>query len=247
MKKIILMLLMGAAAARATADELPLADHGQLVLVVTADWHATAGRLQRFERVDNKKWVAVGVAVPVVVGRTGLAWGRGLHPAHPDGEPVKREGDSKAPAGVFRLSSVFGYAASDTTRLAMPYLPADIYSECIDDPRSGHYNLIVDRSRVKVSDWQSSERMRRKDELYRWGVVVDHNADHPSPGAGSCVFLHIWRNPASPTVGCTGLAPDATGQLIAWLDASRAPVLVQLPRQVYERVSVAWQLPGMVE
>lgn len=229
----------------ARAGEILSADHRQMVLVVTADWNATTGRLQRFERSQDTRWSPVGAAMPVVVGRAGLAWGRGLHPAPPAGEPAKREGDRKAPAGVFRLSAVFGYAAANTATLAMPYLPADVYSECVDDPRSSHYNRIVDRRLVGTPDWQSSERMRRKDELYRWGVVVDHNADNPGPGAGSCVFLHIWRSPASPTVGCTGLSPVATRDVVGWLDAARAPVLVQLPRPVYERVSAEWRLPRM--
>jgi L,D-peptidoglycan transpeptidase YkuD (ErfK/YbiS/YcfS/YnhG family) len=245
MKKLLLILLLATTPAQARAGEILSADHRQLVLVITADWNATTGRLQRFERAENNKWSPVGAAVPIVVGRTGLAWGRGLHPEPPSGEPVKHEGDGKAPAGVFALSSVFGYAAASDTQLAMPYLPADVYSECVDDPHSNQYNRVVDRRRIKAPDWHSSEHMRRKDELYRWGVVVDHNADKPSPGAGSCVFLHIWRSPTSPTVGCTALAPDATTQLIAWLDAARAPVLVQLPQPVYARVGATWQLPQM--
>jgi hypothetical protein len=48
--------------------------------------------------------------VAVLLGGGGLAWGRGLHPDGADGA-VKREGDRRAPPGVFALGSGFGYAA----------------------------------------------------------------------------------------------------------------------------------------
>ena len=65
------------------AGELLSADHRQLVLVITPDWSATTGRLQRYERTENNKWTPVGAAVPIVVGRTGLAWGRGAELSPP--------------------------------------------------------------------------------------------------------------------------------------------------------------------
>ena len=247
MHRLLLILLLLATPVQVVAGKILSSEHRQMVLVVTDDWNATTGRLQRFERTDDNAWRPVGAVSPIVVGRTGLAWGRGLHPEMPKDEPVKREGDGKAPAGVFRLSAVFGYAAAGSKTLAMPYLPASTYSECVDDSRSVHYNRIIDRSKTTHRDWKSSERMRRKDELYRWGVVVDHNSDQPKRDAGSCIFLHIWRSPTSPTLGCTALAPDVTTGLITWLDARHQPVLVQLPQQIFERMSTEWQLPNRVD
>src|SRR3954471_22791991 len=70
----------------------------QMVVVTTPHWDSTAGTLQRFERANTRsKWRAVGVAYPIVVGRTGLAWGVGLEG---DG-PHKYEGDGRSPAGYF--------------------------------------------------------------------------------------------------------------------------------------------------
>jgi L,D-peptidoglycan transpeptidase YkuD (ErfK/YbiS/YcfS/YnhG family) len=216
----------------------------QLVLVLTAGWDATAGTLQRFERSETAAaWTPTDAPVPVVVGRSGLGWGRGLHPAPPGG-PVKREGDGRATAGVFRLSALFGYAPAEAMGpLQMPYLHAHPGLECVDDPASRHYNRIVDRDSVGRPDWTSHEEMRRRDDLYRLGVVVDHNAAPPRPGAGSCIFLHLWSGPADPTVGCTAMAPAEAEALVRWLDAGRTPVLVQLPRPAYQRLRTAWGLP----
>ena len=62
-------------------------------------------------------------------------------------------------------------------------------------------------------------------------------------GAGSCIFMHVWQGPSAPTVGCTALAIRPLVELMSWLAPLRTPVLVQLPRSVYERVRVEWDLP----
>ena len=43
-------------------------------------------------------------------GKNGLAWGKGIadNLDQRDG-PVKHEGDGKAPAGIFKLGTAFGY------------------------------------------------------------------------------------------------------------------------------------------
>ena len=225
--------------------QLPWGATRQVVLVITPGWTESAGVMQRFERGSGEApWRAVTSRVPVVVGKTGVAWGRGLHPPVSDDGPAKREGDRKAPAGVFRLSSAFGYAKS-IAGARLPYVAATSTLECVDDPRSRHYNRIVDRAQIAAVDWKSSEPMQRRDELYRLGIVVDHNDPTPEPGRGSCIFLHVWRAPAAATVGCTAMSREAVEQLTTWLDPAAEPVLVQLPRPAYERLKDAWGLPVM--
>ena len=92
----------------ANADAVHWSSAGQMVLVTTADWDATTGTLRYYER-DGANWRQVGSGFDVTVGRSGTAWGIGLHTARSDG-PVKREGDGKAPAGVFAIGTAFGYA-----------------------------------------------------------------------------------------------------------------------------------------
>lgn len=212
-------------------------ESGQLLLVVTPDWTATEGRLQRFTRTSDD-WEAVGEGVPVVVGRSGLGWGRGLHPTSLNG-PTKHEGDGRAPAGVFALTETFGYA--ETVDTGLPYIASNPSVECVDDSDSRYYNRVLARDSVAV-DWTSHEEMRRRDDLYRLGVIVDHNAE-AAPRGGSCIFLHIWRGPGTSTAGCTAMQSEAMEAVAAWLDASLEPVLVQLPRSEYEARRAAWKLP----
>lgn len=219
----------------------------QLLLCVAADWESRAARLQRFARAHSVgAWQLVGPTIAVSLGKSGLAWGRGLHPPVVDGLPEKREGDGRAPAGVFAITALFGYAAADSAfaRAAqLAYLPATGDLKAIDDPASADYNRIVDRSALAQPDWASCEDMLRSDRRYEVGAVVAHNSEPPLPGAGSCIFLHVWARAGVPTAGCTAMALADMRKIANWLEGAAAPRLVQLPQAEYERRRAAWGLP----
>ena len=244
---LALLLLACAAAADAQTAGRSAAALGrsrQLLVVTTPGWDSVGGTLRRFERKGAKGlWAQVGADVPVVVGRAGLGWGVGLFGASKAEGPAKKEGDGRAPAGVFRLGSAFGFApAREAAWLRLPYLPLTPTVECVDDVASGRYNRVVDREWVSGVDWNSSERMRSV-EGYRWGLVVEHNARPPLAGRGSCIFLHVWAGPATGTAGCTAMEGANMLALLRWLDARKRPLLVQLPEGEYARLRRAWRLP----
>lgn len=219
----------------------------QMVVVTTADWNASVGELRRYERdTVHLPWHQVGTAATVTIGRAGSAWGIGLHPAQPDG-PQKREGDGRAPAGVFALGTAFGYAVSAAT--ALPYRGMDENDYCIDVPASSLYNRIVDARDVGVKAIEgSTEPMRRDlhadgDQRYRAGFVIEHNP-RSQPGAGSCIFAHLWKAPGEPTAGCTAMADAVMARLLGWLSPERQPVFVLLPMAEYRRLQAEWRLPA---
>jgi len=247
----LLCLLVGLAAPLRihAGTPAPLAGSRQMVVVTTPGWNDVAGTLQKYERANPRgKWTAVGKPFAVVVGKNGLGWGTGIAPvpsqAQDASDPVKKEGDGKAPAGVFKLRTAFGYAPERLPGSRMPYVSLTPSVECVDDTHSTFYNRVLDRGTV-AADWNSSEHMLRTDELYRWGVVVDHNSDPPAPGAGSCIFLHIWRGPGQGTVGCTAMPREQIESLLGWLDPEQAPLLVQLPAEQYKRLRSRWKLPRL--
>lgn len=239
-------------APEATAERSPVSDATrQLVLVTTPSWSATDGTLRTFERDEGGLWREVGEPTATVVGRSGLGWGRGLHPEQ-DG-PQKAEGDGRAPAGAFALTAAFGYTSGEPTGL--PYIQSTPSLKCVDDAASAFYNLVVDQAEV-TKDWGSREQMRRDDSLYSLGVVVAHNGPGiaaslvpeasgaaPAPGAGSCIFLHVWRGPGSSTAGCTAMPSESLARVMEWLDTRQEPVLVQLPAPEAARLRAAWGLP----
>jgi L,D-peptidoglycan transpeptidase YkuD (ErfK/YbiS/YcfS/YnhG family) len=225
------------------APASPLADARQLVIVTTPAWDSTSGTLRRYERdAAGQAWRGVGAPVAIVVGRTGLAWDDALSFAAA-GEPIKREGDGKSPAGAFALDTAFGFSIRQILPwVRLPYLQLRYTTECVDDARSAHYNTIVDRERVSNVDWSSSEKMRVIDQ-YAFGVHVAYNANPPRSGRGSCIFLHIWGGPSSVTAGCTAMEASALESLLRWLAPERRPMLVQLPASALARARGAWALP----
>jgi L,D-peptidoglycan transpeptidase YkuD (ErfK/YbiS/YcfS/YnhG family) len=216
----------------------------QCVVVVTENWASTNGVMQTFERAEaGASWKEQAPGIAVVAGKNGLGLGRGIVSLNFPGAPTKKEGDNKAPAGIFRLSSAFGYApASSAAWVSLPYLALSKQIEGIDDSNSRFYNQLVDRSKVAKIDWRSSEKMRRDDVRYKWGVVVDHNPA-AMPGAGSCIFLHVWKSPVTLTSGCTAMPEQDLVRLVRWLDPARHPILVQMPRAAYRSIRVKYGLP----
>jgi len=233
------------ATSRAATNEMNRCD--QSVVVLADGWTSATGVMHSFQRNGpTNDWKELGSGIPVMLGRKGLGAGRGLIRLDFDGAPEKREGDDKAPAGIFCLVSAFGYASARSAGgIKLPYLPLSKQVEGIDDPRSQYYNKLIDRAKVPKADWRSSEQMRRDDVRYKWGVVVEHNAD-AIPGAGSCIFLHIWKSASTPTSGCTAMSEENLVRLLHWLDPAQRPVLVQMPRDAYRSLRARYGLPPII-
>ena len=216
----------------------------QLLLVLSRDWNVTRATLRLYARASAaERWSAHGGPIDASIGRNGLGWGRGLHHETAAG-PIKREGDGRAPAGVFDLRLAIGYAKEPLPGSRLPYQQATDGLRCVDDPRSRHYNALVDQAAVAI-DWSSAEEMHRPDELYRHLIWVGHNDRPMAPGGGSCIFLHLRAAPTSVTAGCTAFAPEPMERLLRWLDPAARPVIAQLPWDEYERLRSRWSLPAV--
>lgn len=236
--KLVLLLALVACSRPSPAQRAATEPGVELVVGIVDDWTATTATLRSYSRIDGR-WQQLDEPWPAVVGRTGVAWGRGQHGAQPG--PTKREGDGKSPAGVFALGAAYGYASGAPAGTQLRYVAADAELECVDDIDSAHYNRIVDR-RATAVDWTSHEEMRRADALYEWVVEIGHNTT-ATRGAGSCIFLHVWDGPASTTSGCTAMAKDRLAALLATLRPTARFVLA--PRTAYEALRAAHDLPAL--
>ncbi|MFO7570597.1 MAG: L,D-transpeptidase family protein [Smithellaceae bacterium] len=165
--------------------------------------------------------------------RNGATWHQAMKPMSatigangfaPHGE--KREGDGRTPSGRYRLGTAFGYPDSMQTR--MPYRQAFDDDIWVDDPVAPDYNQWV-----KLSDTaaRSFEKMRRDDDQYKYGIVIEHNTAPVIPGHGSAIFLHIWKAPGASTAGCIAVSEENIINLLGWLDPKANPLIVINPEK----------------
>jgi L,D-peptidoglycan transpeptidase YkuD (ErfK/YbiS/YcfS/YnhG family) len=142
------------------------------------------------------------------------------------GEPVKVEGDKRAPVGFYTIGASFGFAASPRPS----HLRIDEGTVCVHDPRHLAYNTITTRARV--GGQVLGENMWRVPE-YRHGLLVDYPSSSVARG-GSCIFVHLRpTGKKSGTGGCVALdEPQLTGLQDF---AQGGAVLAILPRQAFDR------------
>jgi len=244
----LLLLLLWGASSESTAATPPLtAGSRQLVVVVSDSFAASQGTLRRFEKTEDT-WTPVGESVPVLLGKNGMAWGRGLHPAEP-GEQ-KREGDDKTPAGLFRLGMVLGDASQPppgshgieyvqkTDRVAWIG-----HSGLPGNPPYNHLYRLPEGT--EPPPWWAEEMMKPDVPAHAWMVLIEHNYPDSVPDAGSAIFFHIQRSPVRRSGGCTVMPREAIESLIAWLDPQKKPVLAELPLPAYQARCAAWGLPPL--
>ena len=196
---------------------------GQLIVVTANNWKTSSAVLQRYN-YKKDGLVKVGKAIRVNIGRKGLGWGRGLHKIPKRAKIIKREGDGKAPAGIFSLKQAFGY---NPLSIKYPYRVYSRDNHCVDDVKSKYYNKIVDSNTIDI-DYSSFEYMKLRRDYYKYGIVVNHNNiagnKKAKRGAGSCIFIHIK---SSPTAGCTVMSEGNIKMILKWLNPKANPLLVQ--------------------
>lgn len=228
----------------AQAFELPV-DCRQCVLGIAPDWNSSRVEVRVFEK-NSAGWTQTAGPWSGRLGKNGLVWGLGLHPL-PTGVASKREGDFRAPAGVFALGGAYGYAPGIEKNPALPYRQITTRDLWVEDPTSPDYNHHLRLDSEPATAWEKKQQMKQGDHAHSLKLFIAHNpAPDAIPGAGSSIFFHIWRaGGTKPSAGCTTLSEQSLRQLIALLDPAKNPLYVLLPRQEYCRVAREWKLPAV--
>jgi murein L,D-transpeptidase YafK len=191
----------------------------QIVLIVADDFNTSRAALECYE--NGKK---MGDTLAVNLGTNGLGWGIGeISLTQQSHEPLKQEGDKKSPAGIFKLTDIYGYAKNSTFK--MPYLYASEKLICVDASDSLFYNQIIQMN----GDEKSFEYMKRNDRQYELGIVVAHNK-YALQNRGSCIFLHVKKSQDATTSGCSAMTLEEIKKITNWLDKKKNPILIQIPK-----------------
>lgn len=189
--------------------------HSDQLLVVTGNTLGSgSATVKAFEKGENR-WTSPFPPADAVIGRNGFA-----RPG------AKREGDGKTPSGIYPLILAFGYDGKVDTR--MPYREVTENDLWVDDPEAQDYNKWVRRGETKA---RSFEELRRKDGLYRYGLVIGYNTDPVAAGRGSAIFLHVWKGRSSPTSGCVAMAEQNVLHILKWLDPAKKPLIIMGTRE----------------
>lgn len=197
------------------------------------------------ERGTDGLWKPALGPIPVLFGKHGLAWGRGVRGTEEAGLH-KQEHDGRAPAGVFRIGKIYTYDSALPPGSDYPFHTVTEGDAWVDDPMLPEYNRYVAVDAKNPPPWFEKQKMRHNDFAYRWLVEIRHNADPPVPGMGSAIFFHIRRGETRPTSGCTTMAQGNLVSVIRWLRAAENPHYVLLPWNDYQSKWKAWGLPNPV-
>ncbi len=184
-----------------------LNEHQQVIIVYAKGQGKPFGNLSAWEQ-EHGHWKHV-YSARVILGRNGLA-----------ALDTKREGDGHTPSGIFPISTAFGYDVKLDTKLEYRQATSDDF--WVDDVKSPQYNQWVHYK----PNADSFEIMKRKDNLYSMGAVIEYNTNPIIPGNGSAIFLHIWRSYYKPTAGCVAASKRDIRRLLKWLDKNQNPIIV---------------------
>jgi L,D-peptidoglycan transpeptidase YkuD (ErfK/YbiS/YcfS/YnhG family) len=143
----------------------------------------------------------------------------------PNGFHKTREGDLRAPSGIYRIRVTFSTRRHPPG--AMPWrrrLPTSVVT---NTPRR-LYNTWIEQPGRTDGNRPSM----------RYGFIVNYNrprlhpgvGPRPVPGKGFGIFYHtsVPGDPWSPTLGCTQVGrPESMRWIVRWLDPEAAPRVVQ--------------------
>ncbi len=225
------------------------ADCTQAVIGISKGWNDSHVTLSLVERGRDGRWQRVLGPIPGRLGRSGLVWGLGLH-ENPQGATIKREGDGRSPAGIFRIGGLWVTHKEPVQRhRRLPEVKVGPNDLWVSDPRLPKlYNSHLRLKHPARTPWELHEQMRQTDYPHSIKLLICHNwkdtPGRPVVGAGSSIFFHIWRRDgAAPTAGCTSMAEANLRALIARLDPARKPAYILLPHAEYARLRTPWRLP----
>lgn len=179
----------------------------QLIFVINTDSSSFRATIHALEKKSGA-WHPAFPAFDGLIGEKGFA-----------AIDEKREGDGKTPSGIFPLGTAFGYDPSVATKL--PYRQATDDDFWVDDVNSEDYNKWV-KGEPNAASW---EKMKRDDDRYKYGVVIEYNTHPVAKGKGSAIFLHVWK-PGEATSGCVSMSEEMVLKILGWLDPARKPLVI---------------------
>lgn len=180
----------------------------QIILSYNQNLAETTGKLVGYQKIGGQ-WQLTFDTIDVNFGKKGFA-----------AFDKKLEGDGKSPTGIFKIGKAFGYADDIPHDIDFITLNENHYWD--SDSKSSTYNqLLTEKPATPLV-----EVMRRKDHLYKYGIIIEYNTEQAIPEKGSAIFLHVQRREGAHTAGCISMEEKNIVDLIKWLQPKQQPMVV---------------------
>lgn len=180
----------------------------QMIIAYTDKRNVATGKLYGVTYINNQ-WKVTFDTIGCSVGIKGFA-----------NFEKKVEGDGKTPSGKFPLGAAFGY--KDDLKAKMNFIELQDTHYWVSDTASERYNKLINFNPQDAY----SEKMKRNDHLYKYGIIIEYNTQKVVKGKGSAIFIHIERRKGSPTTGCIAVSEEKMKELITWIDPQRTPSIL---------------------
>ncbi len=170
----------------------------QVILVeYISDINAKLSLCERF----NDSWSIIS-QISAFVGKEGVT-------------NEKREGDSKTPLGLYKLSRGFGIKDNPGTNLDYIKLIGNEY--WIDDINSNQYNQLIAGNPNNLN----AEHLIKEEPQYNYSIVIEYNTTNIIKGIGSAIFLHVSNKGG--TAGCVAVEENYMIDILKWVDINKNP------------------------
>ena len=198
-----------AACAPTLAGRLDTGSATQLVTVVARSRASTQGVLRLWTKRGGC-WSQLAGPWTAWLGENGTS-------------PAKREGDRRAPTGIFGfLRTMYGIAPNPGVHYA--YRRVVCGDWWVEDPGSPFYNRFRHvRCGSTPPFHTTSEDLSRSPIAYRHFAVIAYNTGPVVPGRGSGIFFHV--STGRPTLGCVSLPLPRLVATLSWLRPAAAPLI----------------------
>lgn len=203
---LFLLLALGLSSTALAAGNKP--PRSQQILLVEVQNPKDSGATVTGLGLGGNGWQVELPPMPARIGREGLA-----------AKNAKREGDGKSPSGQYLIGTAFGSAPALPAGAKMPYRHTTEHDFWVDDVNSPDYNTWVSGKEPTVSH----EKLLRPE--YDYALVVEYNTGPVTPGLGSAIFMHIWRDQNTATSGCVALSKENLEKILVWLDPEKLPTI----------------------
>ena len=204
----------------AVENVIGIGDSSQVILVTPVSYSASHAKLRLYEK-KNGIWMKTSPDMQAYIGKNGFKPVKDAPLAAAEKRKYKYEGDGATPAGVFSITSLFGWGNNPGFKLPYKKTTSDDYF--VSSNKKEDYNVFITRKGGPSKSWTLYEKLKIPD--YKYGAVINYNnGPDRITGNGSAIFLHI-ADDRGYTSGCVSLSEANLLKIFKWLKPEQSPMI----------------------